>query len=98
MVGHLRSKVSQNISLLSGLLFLSFIVCSAPHLVHHTFDQSQATPCLAFSVAKGCHLKPTTAVSLTIKQITIEGVTSSLEVWIPHLTPSPFSKRAPPLA
>jgi hypothetical protein len=83
--------------LAASALFLFFLISSAPHLVHHSFNQSQATPCLAFSIAKGCHLKLASAINLPVIDVAIEGIPLSFEVWIPYLTPSPFSQRAPPL-
>ena len=79
-------------------LFLFFLISSAPHFVHHSFDQSQTAPCLAFSIAKGCHLKPTSAIILPVIQAAVKGIFLSFEVWNPHFTPSPFSQRAPPVA
>lgn len=80
----------------TAALLLFFLVQSSPHRVHHSFDQTKAAQCVVFSVAQGCHLKPTSAINLPIAQISIEGVTLSLEVLIPYRTPSPFSQRAPP--
>jgi len=84
--------------LAASALFLFFLISSVPHLVHHSFDKSQPAPCVALSIAKSCHLKPTSFINLPIVQVTFEAISLSFEVWIPFLTPSPFSKRAPPLA
>ena len=93
-----RLEAGRFLSLAASALFLFFFLYSAPHLVHHAFDESQVNPCLVFAIAKGCHLKPNSAINLLITQITIEEIAFSFELWIPYLTPSPFSKRAPPLA
>lgn len=84
--------------LVASTVFLSFLIYSAPHLVHHPFDDAQSSPCLAFSVAKGCHLQPISEINLPTIQLAGEEITLPLEVWIPYLNPSPFSKRAPPVA
>lgn len=83
--------------LAAATLFLFFLFSSLPHRVHHLFDPDLQNPCVAFALSKGCHLKLTPAIHLPVTQIAIEGIILSLEVWIPYLTPSPFSKRAPPL-
>lgn len=80
----------------AAALFLFFLLYSAPHQVHHAFDESHSAPCLAFSVAKGCHLQLTSTISISITPIASEWVPPSLGVWIPYFTPSPFSQRAPP--
>jgi hypothetical protein len=83
--------------LTAGALFLLFLVASTPHRVHHFFDPNPETSCATFTLSKGCHLKPTPAVNLPITKTATEGIILSLEVWIPYLTYSPFSKRAPPV-
>ena len=89
---------SRFLYLATSALFLFFLIYSAPHLVHHSFDESQATPCLVFSLAKGCHIKPVSAIDLLITHVVIEKIALSVEVWISYLRPSPFSIRAPPVA
>ena len=77
-------------------LFLFLLIYSTPHLVHHSLDQPLSGPCPVFSAAKGCQVQPGSIIDFSIAQITSEWVTPSFEVWIPYLSPSPFSKRAPP--
>src|SRR5574337_65862 len=83
--------------LTASALFLLFLVASTPHRVHHLFDPDPENTCVTFTLSKGCHLKPAAALNLPNTQIIIEGRALSFEVWIPYFTPSPFSKRAPPL-
>src|SRR3970040_1305116 len=78
-------------------LFLFFFISSAPHRVHHSFDQSHLTPCQAFSAAKGCHLQASSITDFSVARIASEWVVPTPETWIPYSTPSPFSIRAPPL-
>ncbi len=91
-----NQRMNRFFYLAASALFLLFLISSAPHLVHHSFGQSQPTPCLAFSIAKGCHLKPTSAIEFSITEIISEWVVPSLEIWITYFTPSPFWQRAPP--
>ena len=78
--------------------FLFLFLESAPHRVHHFFDQADAAQCLVFSVTQGCHLQPTSAISLPALHIASEEIALSPEVWIAYSTPFPFSQRAPPVA
>jgi hypothetical protein len=80
----------------AAALFLFFLLYSAPHQVHHAFDPEHSAPCLAFSVAKSCHLQLTSVFDLAIVQTASEPIVPSFEVWIPYFTLSPFSQRAPP--
>ena len=82
--------------LAAAALFLFFLVYSAPHRVHHAFDSDDAAPCVAFSVAKSCHLQLASTVDFSVTQIASESVVPSLESWTPSFTPAPFSQRAPP--
>jgi hypothetical protein len=84
--------------LAAAALFLFFLIYSTPHQVHHAFDPNHSAPCLAFSVAKGCHLQLASTVELSIVQTAGEWVAPSLAFWVPYFTPSPFSQRAPPQA
>jgi hypothetical protein len=81
--------------LAAAALFLFFLLYSAPHQVHHAFDD-HAAPCLAFAVAKGCHLQLTSTISFSVTPIASAWIVPSLDVWIPYFIPSPFSQRAPP--
>jgi hypothetical protein len=82
--------------LAAAALFLFLVLYSAPHQVHHAFNPSDSAPCLAFSVAKSCHLQATPPIDLSVAWTTSEWIVPSFEVWISHLSPSPFSQRAPP--
>lgn len=93
-----KPRVDELSYLAASALFLFFLIYSAPHFVHHAFDEAEATPCLALSIAKSCHLQPTSTANFSTIRITSECVVLSVEVWIPYLTPSPFLKRAPPVA
>src|SRR2546425_777768 len=110
-------RVTRPFCLSTATFLVFFILFSAPHRVHHFFEEfsspqpkghadphqhpSRPTPdnppCIAQSVAKSCHLNLIAPVSLLLIQTVIGGVVLSREVWIPNLTPSPFSQRAPPL-
>jgi hypothetical protein len=94
----LKSTSSWNLSLLAAFLFIFFVLLTAPHLVHHSFDDSQPTACQAFAIAKGCHIKPVSVDRLLTNDLVIETFVAPLTVWIPRLTTSPFSPRAPPAA
>jgi hypothetical protein len=85
-------------SLLSGSIFIYFILSTTPHLVHHAFDDSHPTTCQAFAIAKGCHIKPVFVDGLLTSDPVIETFIAPLTVWIPRLANSPFSQRAPPAA
>jgi hypothetical protein len=76
---------------------LLYLAASAPHQRHHFFEPDPEDTCVIFTYSEGCHLKTTSLVSLFNVQAAIQEIVSSLEDWIPYLTPSPFSKRAPPL-
>ena len=91
-----NQRMNRFFYLAASALFLFFLISSAPHLVHHSFDESQTTPCPIFSLAKSCHLKPTSAIDLPSTHLFTEKIVLSIEVWIPYFTPSPFSQRAPP--
>lgn len=93
-----RLRGARFLYLAPALLLFLFVVYSAPHLVHHAFSVDLANPCLAFSFAKACQLKQTPKINLSVIPIPTEAIPSSLAAWIPSLTPSPFSKRAPPLS
>src|SRR5713226_7107446 len=94
-----RSNTRRNLmSLLSGAIFIFFILSSTPHLVHHAFDDSRATTCQAFAIAKGCHIKPVSVDGLLTNDLVIETFFAPSTVWIPRLATSPFSPRAPPAA
>lgn len=93
-----KSWLAYHLCATTAALLLFFLVQSSPHRVHHSFDQGEAAQCVVFSVAQGCHLKPTSAISLPAIHIAIEGIALSLEAWISYLPPSPFSIRAPPVA
>lgn len=92
------SRAKTRLCAATAAAFLFLLVESAPHRVHHFFDQADAARCLIFSVAKGCHLKATSAISLPTLYVAIEEILLSFELWIPYLSPSPFLKRAPPVA
>jgi hypothetical protein len=81
--------------LAAAAFFLFFLLYSAPHQVHHAFDDPPA-PCLAFAVAKGCHLQLTSTIIFSVTPIASAWIVPSLGVWIPYFTRSPFSQRAPP--
>jgi hypothetical protein len=80
----------------AAALFLFFLLYSAPHQVHHAFDPEHSAPCLAFSVAKSCHLQLTAAVDISIAETPAEWIVPFVEVWVPSFTHSPYSQRAPP--
>jgi hypothetical protein len=82
--------------LAAAALFLFFLLYSAPHQVHHAFDESHSAPCLALSVAKSCHLQLTSTLDFSFTPIASAWIGPSLRAWIPYFTPSPFSQRAPP--
>jgi hypothetical protein len=90
--------LQRNLSLLAGSLFLFFIISIAPHLVHHSFDESPPTTCQAFAVAKGCPLQPLSVTGLAPNEFIAEEFSLSLDIWVPHFAPSPFLQRAPPQA
>jgi len=77
-------------------LFLFFLIGSAPHRVHHAFEEHQPEQCVVFSAAKGCHLNATPTISLPAVESSIERIALSVAFWVPHFTSSPFSQRAPP--
>ena len=77
-------------------LFLLFLIYSTPHQVHHAFDPDHSAPCLAFSVAKSCHLQTAAAVDFSFEQTVSERIAPSVDIWIPYSSPSPVSQRAPP--
>lgn len=77
-------------------LFLLFLIYSTPHQVHHAFDPSHSAPCLAFSVAKSCHLQVAAPVDFSFAETVHAWVVASYEVRIPYSTPAPVSQRAPP--
>jgi hypothetical protein len=79
----------------AAALFLFFLLYSAPHQVHHAFDD-HPSPCLTFAVAKGCSLDSAPTVNFFIAPTATERLVQSFEVWVPYFTPSPFSQRAPP--
>jgi hypothetical protein len=78
-------------------LFLSCLIASTPHQVHHAFDPNPENSCIAFALSKGCDLKLADAISLSVIQVVIEQTTLSSQVWIPFLTISLFLPRAPPI-
>lgn len=90
-------KASRFFCLAAFALFLFFLVYSAPHRVHHSFEHTQSPPCPVFSFATGCYLEPASAINLLTSQIATEKIVLFPEVWIPYRTPSPFSQRAPPV-
>lgn len=91
-----NQRMNRFFYLAASALFLFFLIYSTPHLVHHSFAQPLSGPCPVFSMAKGCHLKPASVIQLPITLVATTGIILSFEVWIPYLTPSPFSQRAPP--
>lgn len=78
-------------------LFLFFLVYSAPHRVHHFFDPNPGDTCVTFTLSNSCQLDPTSTTSLPFNQAALGGIALSLEAIIPHLPPSAFRQRAPPL-
>lgn len=92
------SRCERFLYLAAASFFLFFLAYSSPHLVHHSFDESQSTPCLALSTAKDCPVQPIPAVNFSIAQIISKRVVLSLEVWISHPLPLASSIRAPPIA
>jgi hypothetical protein len=82
--------------LVAAALFLFFLLYSAPHQVHHAFEHSPTTLCLAFAVAKSCHLQLTSVVDFSFTPTASEWIRPSFRVWTPYFIPSPFSQRAPP--
>jgi hypothetical protein len=97
-VRRLKSTSRRNLSLLTGSLFVFFIISAAPHLVHHSFDEAPATTCKAFAVAKGCSIQPLSVTGLALNEFIAEEFSLSLDIWVPHFAPSPFLQRAPPQA
>jgi hypothetical protein len=86
-------------SFAAAALFLFFLLYSAPHRVHHSFEEHDApSACLVFSVAKGCSLDSPSSVDFSITRILVEPPVPSLKVWTPYFLSSPFSQRAPPTA
>jgi hypothetical protein len=94
----LSSESRRLLSALSGAAFLFFILFTAPHLVHHSFDDSQPSACQAFAIAKGCHIQPVSVAGIFTRHVALETFLASLPVWIPRLAIFPFSQRAPPVA
>jgi hypothetical protein len=85
--------------LAAAALFLFFLLYSAPHQIHHSFEHSDSpSPCQAFAVAKGCHLQTISPIDFSFTPTASAAIVFSPSVWIPYFTPSPFSQRAPPTA
>ncbi len=95
----LVNEISENdrISHLAVAAFLLlFLVQSDSHRVHQFIYPAQEKPCMVSMGPEDYNLRPTSGASLPILQKATKVVCFSLEVWISYLTPSPFSKRAPP--
>jgi hypothetical protein len=84
--------------LAAAALFLSFLLYSAPHQVHHAFQPRHATPCIAFSIVKSCHLDATAAVDLLFARSFSGRPALTIEISDSHSTLAAVSQRAPPSA
>jgi hypothetical protein len=90
-------KARRLLSALSGAAFFFFILFTAPHLVHHSFDDSPPGACQAFAVAKGCPIQAVSVAPPFTSRAALETFFAPLPVWIPRLAIFPFSQRAPPI-
>jgi hypothetical protein len=82
-------------------LFLSFLVYSTPHQVHHLLEHphsARPAPCQAFAVAKSCHLQVATAPVFSFEETVVEWLAPAAVDSLRPSTTSPVSARAPPLA
>lgn len=84
--------------LAAAALFLSFLIYSAPHQVHHAFQPRHAAPCAAYLIAKSCHLQPATAVDFSFVRTVGEWIAPAVAFPPPHLRSASVSQRAPPSA
>jgi len=82
----------------AAVLFLFFLIETAPHQIHHFFDQAEAAQCVVFSVAQGWYLKTVSAISFPNAEGVIQKVLLFTAILIPDVPSSPFSSRSPPLA
>ena len=96
--GNKRLESAQIPYLAVAAFLFFFLAHSAPHQVHHLFEPDAEDKCIILTFSEGCQFKPISIFSLSNVQIGIEEIVFSLEAWIPYLTPSPYSKRAPPSA
>jgi hypothetical protein len=89
----------RRLALLAGSAFIFFILASAPHAVHHVFEQHHAVPsCPIYSLVKGCSLAPIGVISAPAPVAIIEFVAPAPVVGKARTLPTPFSSRAPPAA
>jgi hypothetical protein len=86
----------RNVALFVGGMFILLLASSAPHRVHHLFDPDSQNSCVVFTLSKGCHLNPTPPANPFMVQTFAEKIFLFSEIWIPYLSPSPYSGRAPP--
>jgi hypothetical protein len=94
----LKLNASRNLALPAAVLFVFLIVSSAPHRVHHLFDQDSRAHCAVFTLSKACDLDSTSPVNFSGAEILVETVVLAHDIWIPYLSPSPYFGRAPPIS
>ena len=93
-----KTRLTYQLCADTAALFLFFLIETAPHQVHHFFDQAEAAQCVVFSVAQGCHLKTVSAIIFPNPESVIQEILLFPAIWIPDVQPSPFFSRGPPLA
>jgi hypothetical protein len=85
-------------SALAAACFLFLLISSAPHRVHHLFEPDAENTCITLTLAKGCHFQLPSTIELAVTFVALNETLLSFEIWIPYLSASPFSPRAPPKA
>jgi len=101
MTPHAHRRVKHPAYLAVAVLFLAFLLYSAPHQVHHLLEHphsARPAPCQAFAVAKTCHLQVAAAIVLTFEEKVVQWLAPSAVDSLRSSTASPVSARAPPLA
>jgi hypothetical protein len=101
MPSYAHRRVNHPVCLALAALFLSFLVYSAPHQVHHLFEHphsARPAPCQALAVAKTCHLQVAAPIALSFEENIVQWSAPAAVDSLRPSTASPFSARAPPLA
>lgn len=90
-------RSARRLSFFLAFAFVAFILITAPHLVHHVFDdEHEAPPCQAFAIAKGCHARAVPVVAVVAVWTYYQPVAVHPDIWTPNFSSAPFSQRAPP--
>lgn len=92
------SKTGARVAFVAAASFLLLLILSAPHRVHHLFDDAEATKsCASFVLSKSCDLKTDGSATILPTLHSAEKISAFFELNATQPSLSSYGQRAPPL-